>query len=82
MTSFAPVEAVVPAPPREQNRVPVDYGGALSHRDIVQEKLRVDPASLASKKRPHAEVRNSDPPHEGYDTVEREPAGQYIDIGV
>jgi hypothetical protein len=83
MTSFAPVEAAPPpAQPREQHRAPVDYGAALSHREMVQDKLRVDPASLAAKKRPHADVRTSDPPRESYDTEEREPAGQYVDIDV
>ncbi|MGQ0532274.1 MAG: hypothetical protein ACT4OF_06235 [Caulobacteraceae bacterium] len=81
MTSFAPVEpAPAPAPSRDQHRAPADYGAALSHRDMVQEKLRVDPASLAAKKRPSADVRTSDPPRENYDTEEREPAGQYVDI--
>ena len=67
MTRFAPIEAApAPAPPRQQHRAPV----------------RVDPASLASKKRQQAEVRTSDPPREDYDTEEREPAGQYVDIDV
>lgn len=80
MTSVAPVDAVAPAPPRETHRAPVDYGAAVSHRDMVQEKLRVDPASLAHKKRPPADVRSSDPRREGYEVEDRERAGQYVDI--
>jgi hypothetical protein len=81
MTSFAPVEAApAPAPPRDQHRAPLDYGAAVSHRDMVQEKLRVDPASLAHKKRPPADIRSSDPPREGYDVEDRERPGQYVDI--
>lgn len=82
MTNFAPIEAApAPAPPqREQNRAPVDYGAALSHREMVQAKLRVDPASLAAKKRQSADVRTSDPPRDSYETEDRERAGQYVDI--
>ena len=81
MTSFAPIEAAVPAQPqREQHRAPLDYGAALSHRQMVLEKLRVDPASLAAKKRRPVDARASDPPRDQYKTEDRERAGQYVDI--
>lgn len=56
-------------PQREQreNRAPVEYGAAVTHRDMVKEKLRVDPAALAEKKRQARPSRSDDkaPDHRG-----------------
>ncbi|MEZ5972493.1 MAG: hypothetical protein R3C31_11840 [Hyphomonadaceae bacterium] len=77
MTTLSPVPAV-PAPNTTQDqtqRAPVEYGAAVTHRDLVREKLRVDPAAIAHKKRAMPEHRRNDP----------EPAdhrGQYVDIEV
>lgn len=83
VTGLAPVSAPVAAHTAhdQQQRAPVDYGAAVSHREMVQEKLRVDPASLAHKKRPAADVRSSDDRREAYEADEdRERPGQYVDI--
>lgn len=84
MTTISPVSAPVAAHTahdQQPQRTPVDFGGAVTHRDMVQEKLRVDPASLAHKKRPAADARSSDPPREAYEGDEdRERPGQYVDI--
>lgn len=34
---------------RQPQRHGADYGGALSHREAVQEKLRVNPAAVAER---------------------------------
>jgi hypothetical protein len=84
VTGVLPVSAPVAANTahdQQQQRTPVDFGGAVTHRDMVQEKLRVDPASLANKKRASADVRSSDGPREAYEADEdRERPGQYVDI--
>ncbi|MBL8548157.1 MAG: hypothetical protein JNL81_16975 [Hyphomonadaceae bacterium] len=72
MTTLSPVPAA-PAPNTTQSqhqRVPVEYGAAITHRDLVREKLRVDPASIAHKKRAMPEHRRAD--HRG----------QHVDIKV
>ena len=77
----APVAAHTEHDQQQQHRAPVDYGAAVSHREMVQEKLRVDPASLAHKKRQSADVRSSDDRREPYEADEdRERPGQYVDI--
>jgi hypothetical protein len=53
----------------QQQRAPVDYGAAVTHRDMVREKMRVDPTSLAAKKRASPEVRQND-----------QRKGRYVDI--
>jgi hypothetical protein len=61
------------APPparRADQSAPVNYGAAVGHRDVVREKLRVDPASLAHKK------REAQPPRRG------DERGQHVDIKV
>ncbi|GAM98921.1 hypothetical protein U91I_02558 [alpha proteobacterium U9-1i] len=51
------IHPVAPAPPptradrAEPTRAPVNYGAAVTHRDLVQEKMRVDPAALADRAR-------------------------------
>lgn len=80
MTTLAPVSAPVPAPAahdRQPQRAPVEYGAAVTHRDLVKEKLRVDPSAIAHKKRAAAEARSSDPPREPPDH-----RGRYVDIEV
>jgi len=67
MAAISGIEAAPPsAPAREQRqvRVPADFGGAISHRELVQEKLCVDPAALAEKKRAARALRGDDPPRE------------------
>lgn len=84
MQSVSPVSAPVAAHTahdQQQQRAPVDYGAAVSHREMVQEKLRVDPASLAHKKRQSADVRSSDDRRDAYEADEdRERPGRYVDI--
>lgn len=54
-----------------------DFGAAVTHRDMVREKLRVDPAALADRKR--AADRN--PPPRDYDD-RRDTRGAIVDIEV
>lgn len=75
----APATAHMPQD-QQQPRAPVNYGAAVSHREMVQEKLRVDPASLANKKRHSPDVRSSDGPREPPEPDDR--PGQYVDIEV
>lgn len=78
MTTLAPVAAPVPAytAQDEQNRrAPVEYGAAVTHRDFVREKMRVDPISVAAKKGAHTEPRRSDARVETSDH-----RGQHVDI--
>lgn len=51
-------------PPREQKgaRAAVDFGGAVTHSEMVSEKLRVDPAALAHKKMASRALRSDDEP--------------------
>ena len=85
MTSFAPVAAPVAAQAahdQQPQRAPANFGAAVSHRDMVREKLRVDPAAVADKKRPPPAAHSSEPRREEYETEDREPPGRYIDIEV
>lgn len=80
MTTFASVSAPVPIQsPHEQQsqRAPVEYGAAVTHRDLVKEKLRVDPAAIAHKKRHAPEARSSDPQRELPEHL-----GRHVDIEV
>ena len=79
MTMFAPVSAPAPvtaAPDQQHQRAPVEYGAAVTHRDLVKEKLRVDPSAIAHKKRA-LEHRPNDPARE-----RPEHLGQHVDIEV
>ncbi|MGD9966906.1 MAG: hypothetical protein AB7T59_10320 [Hyphomonadaceae bacterium] len=78
MTTIAPIDAGAGAHPRaqQQQRSTADFGGAVTHRDAVKEKLRVDPASLAQKKLRAPHLRSSDPPRED------EGKGQYVDVEI
>ncbi|MEZ5957055.1 MAG: hypothetical protein R3C27_07600 [Hyphomonadaceae bacterium] len=80
MTTFAPVSAPAPvntATDQQHQRAPVEYGAAVTHRDLVKEKLRVDPAAIAHKKRHASEARSSDPRRELPEHL-----GQHVDIEV
>ena len=57
----------------------MDFGGAVTSRDVVESRLRVDPVSLAEKKRQADPVRKRDepPPRD-----ERDEPGSYVDISV
>jgi hypothetical protein len=71
------------APARPQkggDRAAMNFGGAVTYRDLVEAKLRVDPVSLAEKKRQADPVRKRDappPPRE-----EDEEPGSRVDISV
>lgn len=75
-------------------RAAIDFGGAVTHSDLVQEKLRVDPAALADRQRTAVPVRARDPPPQissrderfaeddaAYD-ARRDLRGQIVDIEV
>lgn len=78
-TPIAPIDPGAGAHPREpqQQRTGADFGAAVSHRDAVKEKLRVDPPSLAEKKTRAPNARSSDPQLEDDDRK-----GQYVDVEV
>ena len=76
MTTLSPIPAV-PAPNTTQDhhqRAPVEYGAAVTHRDLVRDKLRVDPSAIAHKKR---EARPNDRSPERNDHL-----GRHVDIQV
>ena len=84
MAAILPVAtaALSDAPARPQkggDRAAMNFGGAVTYRDVVEAKLRVDPVSLAEKKRQPDPVRKRDapPPRE-----EDEEPGSRIDISV
>ncbi len=80
MTTLSPVVAHVTTPTAqdEQNRrAPVEYGAAVTHRDFIREKLRVDPISVAAKNGAHTEPKRSDPRKD-----ESNRRGQHVDIQV
>lgn len=73
MAAITPPAAPLSAPPparHVEHNATVDFGGAVTHRDLVREKVRVDPVSLAHKKREAQPGRKSDP------------RGQHVDIKV
>lgn len=70
--AIEPVPAPIPAPAQEQKqhaRYGADFGGAITHREVVQSKIRVDPAALAQKMREQAP---RPPPRDG--------TGERVDI--
>ncbi|ANP44839.1 hypothetical protein [Candidatus Viadribacter manganicus] len=77
MTSLAPVAAPVASNSTQDQTQhkppPVEYGAAVTHRDLVREKLRVDPSPIAHKKRASQQAKANDPPDH---------RGRYIDIEV
>jgi hypothetical protein len=71
------------APARPQkggDRAAMNFGGAMSYRELVEAKLRVDPVSLAEKKRQADPTRKRDapPPRE----EDYEEPGSRVDISV
>lgn len=67
ISGIEPVAASPNAGPREQKdsaRAPVDFGGAVTYREMVEAKLRVDPVSLAEKKRQIDPTRKREEPRE------------------
>lgn len=99
MAAISPMDPAggLPQPPREQKggRAAADFGGAVTYREMVQEKLRVDPAALADKKRSSRALRRDDePPRESAraqrfaeddaaaDRAHDDRMGQYVDIDV
>jgi hypothetical protein len=101
MAAITPIDpsGALPQPPaREQKggRAAAEFGGAITHREMVQEKLRVDPAALADKRRAARAARRDDdpppPPRESIraarfaedeaaaDAAHDERMGQYVDI--
>jgi hypothetical protein len=67
MAAISSIEAVGAPPhasPREEKgaRAAIDFGAAVTHRELVQEKLRVDPAALVAKQQAAAAMRPDDPP--------------------
>lgn len=91
MAAISGIEPVVTpqAPTNQQKggRAAVEYGAAVTHQDLVREKLRVDPAALVEKKRAAERGRLSDPRDErmAQDQAEYEDSlrkGQFLDIEV
>jgi hypothetical protein len=97
ITPIEPAGAFPQTSAREQKggRAAADFGGAITHREMVQEKLRVDPAALADKKRAARAARRDDeppPPQDSAraerfaqddaaaDAAQDERMGQYVDI--
>lgn len=81
--------AAAPQAPLAQDqkgaRAAADFGAAVTHRDMVREKMRVDPAALAEKKRAGERAKGSDPREErmaqdeaAYKDSLRK--GRYVDI--
>lgn len=72
------------APARSQkggDRAAMDFGGAVTYRDVVEAKLRVDPVALAEKKRQTDPPRKRDAPPPPRDDEYEEP-GSRLDISV
>lgn len=59
----------------------MDFGGAVTFRDVVEAKLRVDPVALAEKKRQADPARKRDAPPEPREDDYEEP-GSRLDISV
>jgi hypothetical protein len=72
MAAITPVDPAAPAPilaPREQrdnaNRAAAEFGAALTHRERVEQKPRVDPAARAASKRQIDRDRRDDDAEDG-----------------
>lgn len=101
MAAISGIEGVfAPQHPGAQTRqekggsAAVDFGGAVTHSELVEAKLRVDPAALADKARkPDQTRKREEPPRESsrqqrfaeddaaYDAKREEP-GANVDISV
>lgn len=102
MAALSPVDPAMPAPilaPREQrenaNRAAAEFGAAVTHRDRIERKPRVDPAARAAHKRqidpsghdddaPEQSVRDERlaADKEEYKERQRERPGSRVDIRV
>lgn len=83
ISGIEPVAAPPIAGPREQKesaRAHVNFGGAVTYREMVEDKLRVDPVSLAEIKRQADPTRKREEPLPREDRYE-EPGGR-LDISV
>jgi hypothetical protein len=83
MAAISNIAALPDAPARPHKgseRAAMDFGGAVTYRELVEAKLRVDPVSLAEKKRQAdpARKREEPPPRE----EEYEEPGGRVDISV
>ena len=79
MTTLSPILAAPAANTTQDQhqRAPVQYGAAVTHRDLVREKLRIDPAPISHKKRAVPERLRDERPPERPDH-----RGQHVDIEV
>lgn len=64
ISGIEPAAGMHHTPPREEKggRAAADFGAAVTHRDMVQERLRVDPAALVDKQRATRAMRGDDEP--------------------
>jgi hypothetical protein len=62
--------------PRDSDRAGVNFGAAMSHKDLMGEKFRVDPVALSDRKRAPESTRSRDPPpgEEGHARAEKHDA--------
>jgi hypothetical protein len=80
---------------KQSERTPVNFGGAVTHSEMVEAKLRVDPAALAARARASDAVRQrEEPPRESSrerrfaaddaarDAQLEEGKGEHVDISV
>lgn len=70
-----------PRPQKGSERAAMDFGGAVTYREMVQAKLRVDPVSIAEKKRQADPARKRDDPPPPREERYEEP-GSRLDINV
>lgn len=86
ISGIAPAAAPHQAPQREarDNRAPAEFGAAVTHQDLVQAKMRVDPAAAADKQRETKRTRRDDPRDERLERDRAQHAdrrlGQRVDI--
>jgi hypothetical protein len=63
--ALAPQHSAAHAHEKRGERAPVDFGGAVTHSEMVEAKLRVDPAALAARARASDATRHrEEPPRE------------------
>jgi len=88
MPVMAAISGIEPAagmhhnPPREEKggRAAADFGVAVTHRDVVQERRRVDPTALTDKQRAMRSLRSDDETRR--DERQRSGKGGLLDIEV
>lgn len=74
-----------PAHDQKGGRAAVEFGAAVTHQDLVREKLRVDPAALADKMRSAQRAKLADPREQrmAQDKEEYKASlrkGRYVDV--